>query len=380
LLVFPYPDDRHQPHGIERMHLFAKLSASLARLPSRLLAGVILAACLLPGAVIAAATASPAPIAEGDGYRYYAIGDLAAARPGPVEPGLMLVGGGQWPYDAFRWMIGRAGHGHIVVLRASGAAEAQEEFYNDIGGVASAQTFVFSDRKAASDPAVLAVLEAADGIFIAGGDQANYVRYWKGTPLNAVLDRHVRDGKPLGGTSAGLAILGAWVYGAMDGGSMTSEVALHDPLDPGMTLVGDFLHLPLLEHVITDSHFARRDRLGRLVAFVAKLHSEGVTGVAGLGIDEDAALCIDGEGVGRLYPGDQDGFAWLVQPTRPPARVERGRPLEVSDVRVTGIGAGSRLQLPGLHVQAPAFEKVAGASHGELVLHDPAPAARAASR
>jgi hypothetical protein len=79
------------------MHLFAKLSVSLARLPSRLLAGVILAACLLPGAVIAAATASPAPIAEGDGYRSYAIGDLAAARPGPVEPGLMLVGGGQWP-------------------------------------------------------------------------------------------------------------------------------------------------------------------------------------------------------------------------------------------------------------------------------------------
>src|SRR3546814_11677266 len=77
----------------------------------------------------------------------------------------------QWPLDAFRWMIARAGHGHLVVLRASGAAEAQDEFYTQIGGVASAQTFVFSDRKAASDPAVLAALEAADGIFIAGGDQ-----------------------------------------------------------------------------------------------------------------------------------------------------------------------------------------------------------------
>src|SRR3546814_6824830 len=73
-------------------------------------------------------------------------------------------------------MIARAGHGHLVVLRASGAAEAQDELYTQIGGVASAQTFVFSDRKAASDPAVLAALEAADGIFIAGGDQSNYVR------------------------------------------------------------------------------------------------------------------------------------------------------------------------------------------------------------
>src|SRR3546814_5050418 len=72
----------------------------------------------------------------------------------------------------------------------------------------------------------------------------------------------------------------------MDGGSMTSEVALHDPFDPGVTLVDDFLHLPYLEHVITDSHFARRDRLGRLVVFVARLRGEGVADVAGLGIDE----------------------------------------------------------------------------------------------
>src|SRR3546814_16891128 len=64
--------------------------------------------------------------------------DLDAARPGPVEPGLLLVGGGQWPLDAFRWMIARAGHGHLVVMRASGAAEAQDEFYTQIGGVASA--------------------------------------------------------------------------------------------------------------------------------------------------------------------------------------------------------------------------------------------------
>lgn len=339
------------------MHLFARLSGCFCRL----LPGV-LAACLLAG------TAGAADGAQRNGYRYYAIGDLAAARPGPVEPGLMLVGGGEWPYDAFRWMIERAGHGHIVVLRASGAAEAQDEFYNDIGGIVSAQTFVFSDRKAASDPTVLAAIDAADGIFIAGGDQSNYVRYWKDTPLNAALDRHVLAGKPLGGTSAGLAILGAWAYGAMDGGSMKSDVALRDPLGPGMTLVGDFLHLPYLEHVITDSHFGKRDRLGRLVAFVAKLRSEGVADVVGLGIDEGAALCIDGDGIGRVYPGEGNGYAWLVQPTQPPAQVSPGQPLEFAGVRITGIGAGSRLQLRDLSVTAPDFEKIADAHDGRLVL------------
>src|SRR3546814_4405370 len=89
------------------------------------------------------------------------------------------------------------------------------------------------------------------------------------------------------------------------------------------------------------------------------LRGECVADVAGLGIDEGAALCIDSDGVGRLYPGEQDGFAWLVRPTQAPGRLERGQPLEVDGVRVTGIGADIRLRLPGLEVQAPAFEKIA---------------------
>lgn len=348
------------------MALLTKLSGS-----SRAALSVLFALCLSWSTIVPAA--SPAPSAARDGYEYYAIGDPAAATPGRVEPGLMLVGGGAWPYDAFRWMIARAGHGHIVVLRASGAAEAQDEFYKDIGGIVSAQTFVFHDRKAASDPAVLAAIRNADGIFLAGGDQANYVRYWKDTPVNDALDRHVRAGKPLGGTSAGLAILGAWAYGAMDGGSMTSDVALRDPFDPGMTLVGDFLHLRYLEQVITDSHFGKRDRLGRLIAFVANLRSKGAANVVGLGIDEGAALCIDGDGMTRLYPGVENGRAWLVQPTQPAGRIESGQPLNYAGVRITGVGPDSRLNLQDFSVASPAFQRIADVHEGKLTVRESAP-------
>jgi len=336
-------------------------AAVLARTRWLLHAVLLLACATIP---VLAATAS------GDrGYTEYSIGDDAAPRPGKVEPGLMLVGGGDWPYDAFRWMIERAGHGHIVILRASGADEAQDEFYRKLGGIVSAKTFVFNDRRGASDPALLAAVDHADGIFIAGGDQANYVRYWKGTPLNAAIDRHVRAGKPLGGTSAGLAILGSWGYGAMDGGSITSSEALRDPLGPAVTLVGDFLHLPVLAHVITDSHFSKRERLGRLVAFVANLRDRGVPGIVGLGIDEDAAMCIDGDGVGRVFPG-KGGFAWLVEPTQPAGRIEPGKPLTMAGVRITGIGPDSRLHLATLQVDAPVFSKIAAVRDGALVLHD----------
>ena len=189
--------------------------------------------------VDSAAAKTTGDSAQRDGYHYYEIGDMTAPRPGKTQPGLMLVGGGEWPYEAFRWMIGKAGHGRIVILRASGSIEAQDEFFKDIGGITSAQTLVFEDRRAASDPAVLEIVRKADGIFIAGGDQSNYVRYWKGTPLNDAINQHVRDGKPLGGTSAGLAIMGAFSYGAMDGGSLTSEDALKDPMGPAVTLVED---------------------------------------------------------------------------------------------------------------------------------------------
>jgi cyanophycinase-like exopeptidase len=77
----------------------------------------------------------------------------------------------------------------------------------------------------------------------------------------------------LGGTSAGLAIMGAYSYGAMGGGSLVSEEALKDPMGPAVTLVQDCLQLPPLppRQVITDSHFGKRDRLGRLIAFIARI-------------------------------------------------------------------------------------------------------------
>ncbi|KAB7775515.1 peptidase t2 asparaginase 2, partial [Xanthomonas sp. LMG 12460] len=52
-------------------------------------------------------------------YRQYLVGDPAAPTPGPVSPGLLLMGGGDRNYDALRWFMAKAGHGHVVVLRAS---------------------------------------------------------------------------------------------------------------------------------------------------------------------------------------------------------------------------------------------------------------------
>ena len=146
----------------------------------------------------AALVAAAAP--EASGYAYYAMGDLEAPTPARTETGLMLMGGGDWVDAGVPLVRGRAGHGHIVILRASGTDDLQKEFYRRTSAASPRwRRWCSAAATAASDPRVLRIIRRADGIFLGGGDQSNYVRYWKGTPLNKALDEHVRSGKPIGG-------------------------------------------------------------------------------------------------------------------------------------------------------------------------------------
>lgn len=311
--------------------------------------------------------ASAATVGE-TGYKYYEIGDLKAPRPGATQAAMLLMGGGDWVPEAFHWWVERAGHGRVLILRASGDDSMQKELYNDIGGVTAVQTLVFHDRKAADDPQVLQMVRDADAIFLAGGDQARYVRFWKGTQLNALLDDHVRAGKPIGGTSAGLAVLGHHAYGALDGGSVDSATALADPMGSAVTMDHGFLAMPFLSNVVTDTHFAKRNRLGRLIVFVARAaQTAGSNNIIGLGVDEDAALCVEADGRGRVYALG-DGYAWLVQPRHSPQRLAAGQALDFKGVPVTAAGKNSVLHLDTFKVDNPAFTAVANVVDGRLQL------------
>lgn len=322
---------------------------------------------LLSAASLPLHAQDPRPLND-PGYRYYEVGALDAPRASHTEPAMMLMGGGKWVPAAFQWWLDRAGHGRVVILRASGADELQDRLYREIGGVASVQTLVFNSRRAADDPAVLGVIAAADAIFIAGGDQSRYIRFWKGTAVNEALNAHVRAGRPIAGTSAGLAILGGYSYGALDGGSVTSRRALRDPMGAAVTLDTDFLTMPYLANVVTDTHFGKRDRLGRLIVFVARAaQRSGLEDMVGLGVDEDTALCVEADGTGRVF-SRAGGYAWLVMPQRAADRLRDGQPLDFHAIPVTGVGAGSRLHLDDFQVEDAAFQVTADIRKGHLQL------------
>ena len=232
-------------------------------------------------------------------YEYYVTGNpenVTSATSG----GLLLMGGSTDVDAGFLWMIEKSGGGDFVVIRASGTDAYNPWIFNDLGGVDSAETIIIQNRAAASDPFVLDKILNAEALFIAGGDQANYVEDWKDTPVENAIHTLAARGVPIGGTSAGLAVMGQFVFSAVNG-TVTSDTALANPYNRKVALDRDFLALPHMAGVITDSHFSARDRMGRLITFLARIVNDNwATEALGVGIDERTALTMEPDGVATV--------------------------------------------------------------------------------
>jgi cyanophycinase len=319
----------------------------------------------------AAATLTKPHNYRDNNFDYFVAGDPTSPRAAHTQFLLALMGGGGIVDSAYSAIASHAGGGHIVILRAVGDdsfdptdGEYGDSFATKWGPVASAETIVFHHRAASFDPRVIAILRAADGIFLAGGDQGNYIRYWKGTPVQDALNAHVLADRPIGGSSAGLAILGHYSYTCLDGVSMESKTALADPYNSGVTLEGDFLHLRWLQSVITDTHFSKRSRLGRLIVFVARIDKDQPTaGVFGIGIDEKTSLLIGADGTGLIAAGSE-GSVWLVMPQRAAATLTVGLPLTMGNIRIVRLDQHSRVDLKTRAVSRPAAESVDSIERG----------------
>ena len=146
-------------------------------------------------------------------------------------------------------------------------------------------------------------------VFIAGGDQSTYVNLWRGTSLVTAVNARVAQGYPIGGTSAGLAVLGQYVYAALNASS-ESSIVVQNPFDASVTLQNALFSVPLLANVLTDSHFRTRDRMGRLLVFLARLQQGGMASApraiavdegSGVGVSANGATTTFGSGAGAYY-------------------------------------------------------------------------------
>ena len=284
------------------------------------------------------------PPPKPDWLTVYTIGDEADADVDPLGPGVLLMGGGADVNAAFTWQSGLIAGGDIVVLRASGSDGYNSYLYNQIGGADSVQTLLITSAEAAADPWVAWTVAHAEAVFMAGGDQAVYMELWKDSPLADAIMTAWDRGAVIGGTSAGLAVMGEFVFAAYNG-TVYPEEALEDPYNQYMELDQDFLAIPTLAGVITDSHFFERDRMGRLLGFAARVLEDGwSTEVIGLGVDERTAMVIGPDGVGEVLG---NGSVYLFHSDQPAAVCSPGLALEYGPVMVHRLAAGDTATWPG---------------------------------
>ena len=175
------------------------------------------------------------------GYSYSVVGNPADVVT-PTSGLLVLQGGGTDVDENFVRMGARAGGGDFVVIRASGT-DAYNPYIYSLCSCDSVATIVFKNRKAAFQPFVIDTIRNAEALFIAGGDQSKYVQFWKNTPVEDAINFVASKPAPVGGTSAGMAIMSQFVYSAMSNSSLDSAEGLADPFHRDLTLDRDFLSL-----------------------------------------------------------------------------------------------------------------------------------------
>jgi hypothetical protein len=261
------------------------------------------------------------------------------------QPGILLIGGAEGDksgeHEATQWFLDRAKGGKYLVLRV-GRIKKQADWiaqhYRD--WIHSAAELCINSREAANNPKVIAYIRDADALFIAGGDQNKYQEYWEGTQTEDALNYLINEKKILvAGTSAGMAILGEYYYAPDHEGVLSSEI-LGDPFHYNTEHIhrSDFLKLPYLKQVITDTHLDRLNRknpetrYGRLLGLLAKVIYEDNNQLDhyAIGLEEGAFVAIDEKGIAKVFGNGtnigQDAY-FLQTNGALPEQIESGWPL-----------------------------------------------------
>lgn len=253
---------------------------------------------------------------KGQSYTSYFTGDTIDVSVVP-DGGVCLMGGATENDNAMRWFLERANGGDILILRASGSDGYNDYLYSELGiPVNSVETIVFNSPAAAEENYIHTKIQQAEAIWFAGGDQWNYISFWRNSAIDSLINAGLSNRKiVIGGTSAGMAVLGGYYFSAQNG-TVTSQSALFNPYHPNVTVdSSSFLKANYLHNVITDTHYDNPDRKGRHVAFLARIFTDYEEEARGIACEEYTAVCIDTDGrayVFGSYP-DFDDTAYFIQ-------------------------------------------------------------------
>lgn len=252
----------------------------------------------------------------GQSYHSYFTGNPIDLITDPFG-GICLMGGSSENDEAMKWFLQRANGGDVLVLRASGSDGYNNYMYSELGvSVNSVETIVFNDANASKEVYIHDKIQKAEAIWIAGGDQWNYVSYWRNTIIDSLINNGIKNRNiTIGGTSAGMAIMGGFYFSAQFG-TVTSSTALSNPYDKSVTIdSAKFINNKILSNIITDTHYDNRNRKGRHTTFLARIFVDFGIKAKGIACDETISVCIQNNGQAKVY-GDypkSENKAYFIQ-------------------------------------------------------------------
>lgn len=241
-----------------------------------------------------------------------------------TQAGIVLAGGGKDVDAAMKWLLARSGGGDVVIIRASGSAGYNDYLFK-LHKINSVETLLFDSREKAMLPEIGKIIRNAEALFIAGGDQWNYVRYWKDTEVSKAIKFLIEEKKvPIGGTSAGCAILTEFIFDAQFDTVISSD-ALANPYTQAVSISKSFIELPFLKNTIADQHYSQRNRQGRHVTFLARMMQDfKIKNPKGIAVDEGTAICVDEKGDAIVFGS---GIAYFLSAKKKPDICVSDKPL-----------------------------------------------------
>ncbi|MEM1088227.1 MAG: cyanophycinase [Pseudomonadota bacterium] len=299
----------------------------------------------------------------------------ACAEPNADEPqtGSLIIAGGalaRATEDVWRSFINSARtEGPVVIIpSASGspvesAASARETLMTH--GVPDSRIHVaklakLDDRSTPrvnearwasnyDDPDTIALLESASAIWFTGGDQSRttdlLIKDGTDTPALKAIRAASAKGTPIGGTSAGAAIMSERMLLQGDSLSALTGSREGESIKTGRGL-GFF------PYGLVDQHFGERARLGRLVAALAGEPDPAKR--LGFGVDENTALIVSPQGKASV---GGTGYITIVDARQATFTIVQNDRLKVTGLTLHLIAAGDTLDLTTLTLDPADWKK-----------------------
>lgn len=294
--------------------------------------------------LLAAALTLPAQ-AKVTRYLTGSAGDVVISMAGPAHD---FGGGGtdvdaaiQWMIDQVRGCTSCSTRVDVVILRSSGSNGYNDYIYA-MNGVDSVETLVITRASDSNTASVQDTVRKAEVVFFAGGDQCDYVKYFKGTLVETAVEDVYARGGGVGGTSAGTAIQGEFTYDGCAGSAISAD-ALANPYHRTVTFTYNFFNWANLQRTITDSHFVTRDRMGRTLAFLARQIQDGKAASAlSIAVNEVTSVVVDRNGLATVMG---DGPAYFILADHAPEVCQAGTPLTYSNFKIWKVLPGGTFNL-----------------------------------